>query len=160
MGPEWPFWTLSGLLWVWSVSLSGHAGAMICPLRDQKGSSDAGPDRYLEHPPATVLERAEELSEQGGAAVVAPVASPTRPGAARRAEGKGELGSRARMEREGKNSASFRVSRAVGVQKVRAREPLQEAAPGGRPGRLGDAVEAGAPVGPREASCFPGKLLF
>lgn len=55
MGSEWPFWTLSGLVWVWSVSLSGHADAMICPLRDQKGSSDAGPDRYLEHPPATPL---------------------------------------------------------------------------------------------------------
>ena len=65
-----------------------------------------------------------------------------------------------RMERKGKSSASFRVSRAVGVQKVRTREPLQEAAPGGRPGRLGDAVEAGAAVGSREASCFPEKLLF
>lgn len=47
--------------------------------------------RHLE----AVLERAEELSEQGGAAVVAPVASPSRPGAAGRAEGKGEPGSRA-----------------------------------------------------------------
>ena len=65
-----------------------------------------------------------------------------------------------RMERKCKNSASWRGSRAVGVQRVRTREPLQEAAPDGRPGRLGDAVEAGAPVGSREASCFPGKLLF
>lgn len=53
-----------------------------------------------------------------------------------------------RMERKGKNSASWRGSRAVGVQKVRTREPLQEAAPGGRPGRLGDAGKRGLPLDP------------
>lgn len=53
-----------------------------------------------------------------------------------------------RMERQGKDSASFRASRAVGVQRAKTREPLQEAAPGGRPGRLGDAVEAAAQVDP------------
>ena len=59
--------------------------------------------RHLE----AVLERAEELSEQGGAAVVAPVASPTRPGGPqgeRREKANRVVGPR--MERKGKNSAS------------------------------------------------------
>lgn len=51
--------------------------------------------RHLEAVLGTPAERAEELSGQGGAVVVAPVASPIRPGAAGRAEGKGEPGCRA-----------------------------------------------------------------
>lgn len=160
MGSEWPFWTLSGLVWVWSVSLSGHAGAMICPLGDQKGSSDAawtGTWNTRRRRSWSERKSCRNMVEQLWLRLWRH--RPARgPQGEQREKANWVVGPR--MERKGKNSASFRVSRAVGVQKVRTREPLQEAAPGGRPGRLGDAVEAGAPVGSREASCFPGKLLF
>ena len=63
--------------------------------------------RHLEAVLERAEERAEELSEQGGAAVVAPVASPTRPGGPqgeRREKANWVVGPR--MERKGKNSAS------------------------------------------------------
>lgn len=113
-----------------------------------EGVQRCGMDRYLEHPPATVLERAAELSEHGGAAVAAGWRHrPARgPQGEQREKANWVVGPR--MERKGKNSASIRASRTVAVQKVRTREPLQEATPGGRPGRLGDAAEPEAPVDP------------